>query len=133
MDLFELLKQRPEAVSPTTTSGLLHGGRFGLLSPNAFMDRLEKDKSFVSIPTLRDEHGLTPLHICASKGLVSIAQLLLAHPDTDINAIDEENGWTPLHRYPFYLSLKRPEKNVSFVHLNIARCMKGMQISLPYC
>ena len=62
----------------------------------------EQHKSFVSLPTQRDAHGCTALHLCASRGFVQVAQLLLSHPDTDVNAIDEENGWTPLHRFAFF-------------------------------
>eukprot|EP00981_Chlorochromonas_danica_P005797 scaffold1190_cov187-Ochromonas_danica.AAC.29 len=41
--------------------------------------------------------GMTALHLAAVKGNEELARLLLLHPAIDVNAVDSENGWTPLY------------------------------------
>ena len=45
----------------------------------------------------RNTVGATPLHLCSSLGHVILASYLI-NAGADVNALDEESHWTPLHR-----------------------------------
>lgn len=95
MNVFDILKQDPLAYRHVDT-----GRTFSATLREAFLQCLSVSRARdpIPLPKKRNKDGLTPLHLCAQKGLVAIAQLLLSHPDIDVNAVDTENGWTALHR-----------------------------------
>ncbi|WP_339889089.1 ankyrin repeat domain-containing protein [Rhodopirellula europaea] len=53
---------------------------------------LKKDPTLVNV---RDAKKLTPLHVAASRGQSSVAQLLIDH-GADVHGPTEDGDWTPL-------------------------------------
>ena len=47
-------------------------------------------------PNGTDRHGWTALHWATSKGHSAVLEVLIDN-DSDVNAADFINGWTPLH------------------------------------
>ncbi|EMD39398.1 hypothetical protein CERSUDRAFT_93430 [Gelatoporia subvermispora B] len=76
----------------------------------------------------RDQLGHTDLHLAAAAQNVSAPEyvrLLLAHPDININALNKEDHWTPLH------SKSMQAKLVSLENGEITDTLKSMPASAP--
>lgn len=63
---------------------------------------LEKEQNN---PNERNDVGLTPLHVCATFGSLEAAVILLEF-GADLNAVDRESRWTPLHRSIYFRHFK---------------------------
>ncbi len=66
----------------------------------SFPSKIKKLLEKGADPNVRNEEGLTPLHIAAQKGQGKVADLLLSY-GADVNARDYD-GWTPLHWAVFW-------------------------------
>ncbi|GAB1610077.1 ankyrin repeat domain-containing protein 49-like, partial [Argonauta hians] len=49
-----------------------------------------------------DADGNLPLHVAAGCGKLDVVQWLLQDMHADVNAVDRESRWTPLHKALFY-------------------------------
>lgn len=52
-------------------------------------------------PNQRDHNGRTPLHVAATKGLISIATSLLEIQGIEVD-VEDRDGFTPLHTTAWY-------------------------------
>lgn len=55
-----------------------------------------------SCESVKDEMGRTALHVAASCGRMDVVKWLIQMKHANINAKDNESGYTPLHRSIFY-------------------------------
>eukprot|EP00981_Chlorochromonas_danica_P001614 scaffold347_cov215-Ochromonas_danica.AAC.1 len=58
--------------------------------------------SSTMLPWILIEMDMTALHMAAVKGNIEMIRLLLLHPAIDVNALNCEEGWTPLHVACYY-------------------------------